>query len=395
MSVLTALGGFISGPASGAHGVFNANGTYICYQAPGQLCNYGYEGYATPTAAAGANNVKQNVSTALSVHNSSGGNDLGPAGNILISSPAGTNAYTGSIGLITAYEVGATYCMIVPNNNTSGTVTWNLNSIGAEPFKNHAGNNPSTVPAELVQNLPTCATWDGTNFDNNSSIGSGGTIASTTNVIKGDGSGNGVASSIVDSGSAPTKTPNGLDTVTAGVNHEISNSIAGTGAQKLVCRNSSGQAVTCPTSTTSGVEGVANGGAGSSGVVTTCYTTGCVVLFDNTSAIGDWAIPLTTVAGELHDTGSTSQTGGVQNFYVTSVNSGAGTTATVDILTPDVVSNSIRAAGGISAVDMPGDLFSPATCSGPTCNFTKTNQQPNYVMTVPPSSGALIPTVLQ
>lgn len=163
------------GVDTGAHGVASvSDGSYTCYQSAGVLCAFGFEGLAYATAPSGSTNVKLNVTTALAVHNSSGGADLGPDGFIWISSAAGTNTYTGTIGLITAYETNATYCMIVPHSNTSGTVTWNLNGIGAEPFKNHAGGSPSTSPAELLINFPTCATWDGTNFDNIASITSGG-----------------------------------------------------------------------------------------------------------------------------------------------------------------------------------------------------------------------------
>jgi hypothetical protein len=173
------------GVDTGAHGVASvSDGSYTCYQSAGVLCNFGFEGLAAATAPSGGTNLKLNVTTALAVHNSSGGADLGPDGFIWISSAAGTNTYTGTIGLITAYETNATYCMIVPHSNTSGTVTWNLNGIGAEPFKNHAGGSPSTSPAELLINFPTCATWDGTNFDNVTTItGSGDTITSPNSTL--------------------------------------------------------------------------------------------------------------------------------------------------------------------------------------------------------------------
>jgi hypothetical protein len=71
----------------------------------------------------------------------------------------------------------------------------------------------------------------------------------------------------------------------------------------------------------------------------------CPVVFDNQTAILHWAIPSTTTPGNLHDTGSANTTPGVENFLIDSINSGTGTTAQIDLGSPDAIFGSLGLTG--------------------------------------------------
>lgn len=145
-------------------------------------------------------------------------------------------------------------------------------------------------------------------------------------------------SSMVDDGTNPVQSPNGVTSMTNGFWDSHPNANPGTVLNKTVCYDSSKNAIVCPVSTVTGVHGVAGQGAGNSGSVQVCWSQ-CTVLFDNQSVVNHYAIPSTTVAGELHDNG-TVDAAGVQNFLVDSANAGAGTTAVVDILSADQIAGS-------------------------------------------------------
>jgi hypothetical protein len=162
-----------------------------------------------------------------------------------------------------------------------------------------------------------------------------------------------LSSSVFDDSINPTQTPNGDTVVRNGLFKQMPNAGSGTTTNYLVCENASGQAATCPVSTVSGVTGVAGQGAGTTGNVQVCIVGRCSVIFDNQSAILDWAIPSTSVAGELHDTGSTSITPGVENFLVDSINSGAATVAQVDLGSPDAIFGSLGLTGTGTANALP------------------------------------------
>lgn len=162
-------------------------------------------------------------------------------------------------------------------------------------------------------------------FASTSGLVSSGLLNSNI-LIKGGGvSGVPNNSSITDDGSSSTKMPNGVSVMTLGINRQVPNGTAGTGGNLLVCHDVAGKAQTCPTSTTAGVLGVAAEGTGTTGSVQICFTGRCAVMFDNSNTVGDYAIPSTSVAGELHDTGSMLPTPNTDSFYVDTLNSGAGT----------------------------------------------------------------------
>jgi hypothetical protein len=193
--------------------------------------------------------------------------------------------------------------------------------------------------------------------------GGSGCTGTANQVVKINGSSACAASSIFDDGTNPTQTPNGLSQMTNGIYLQMPNSATGTTVNLTVCKDSSANAITCGTSTTSGVKGIAGQGAGNTGNVQVCFTN-CVAKFDNQTVINDWAIPSTINAGQLHDTGSTTETVGSQNFLVSSINGGAGTTANVAILNPDVVAKTTGGTGTVVTVNSAG--------LQPTANFNNT-----------------------
>src|SRR5262249_28968887 len=61
------------------------------------------------------------------------------------------------------------------------------------------------------------------------------------------------------------------------------------------------------------------------------------IIFDNQTAANDCAIPSTTVIGNASDAGATCPTGVERIGRITSINTGAGTLAVVDLQSWDVV----------------------------------------------------------
>jgi hypothetical protein len=118
----------------------------------------------------------------------------------------------------------------------------------------------------------------------------------------------------------------------------------GTVLNKFVIKSgTAGCVVLAPTTARTGVLGVAVAGVTSTGVATTPGTTGntsicnnenCAVIMDNTSVVGHYGITSTTIAGAMHDSGSTTPLSGIDNFYILSVAT-AGNAAQVEIGTPD------------------------------------------------------------
>jgi hypothetical protein len=165
-------------------------------------------------------------------------------------------------------------------------------------------------------------------------------------------------STISDDGTNPTSLPDGITTGNKGMSFtsQPTNAASGTVASETACFDGSFNTTVCGISTTFGVLGVAGVGAGNSGHVDLC-TTQCTVKFDGTSAIGNWAIPSTSTAGYLHDTGSTTLPTSAQAFLIDSVSGGAGSTAIVDVFTPYVAfgggggrAQIIKVNGGLSAI---------------------------------------------
>lgn len=89
---------------------------------------------------------------------------------------SGTNALTASMRIVpTGYIAGAIYIIKISNNNT-GSVTLNLNSLGAKTLKKYSGGVLSNLESgDLISGMMIQVLYDGTYFQVVSGIGSGGT----------------------------------------------------------------------------------------------------------------------------------------------------------------------------------------------------------------------------
>jgi hypothetical protein len=147
-----------------------------------------------------------------------------------------------------------------------------------------------------------------------------------------------------DDGTNYTQWPEGVSTENSGLGQTLPNSASpGTVQNETICVNSSGQARVCNSADTTGeVAGIAVQGAGTAGIVRYCITQ-CPGIYDNQTVINDVAI-VSSTTGLLHDTGTALGVFGVDNFIVDGVNTGTGTIAQTDLLTPRRVSVAINAA---------------------------------------------------
>lgn len=187
---------------------------------------------------------------------------------------------------------------------------------------------------------------------NGTNCGGGGTSNGVDiNVIaKGTGPTNPlVDSSGFDDAVNSTQWPLGLNVISQGLLYQWANeTTTGTTQYKTVIHAATyPQVVIAPTSATSGILGIAKENAGTTGSVQVVFAGRAQVIFDNTSVPGDWAIPSTTTSGELHDTASTTETPGVQNFLVVGANSGAHTSGLIVLLSPDSIGNSVTGCGSV------------------------------------------------
>ncbi len=90
--------------------------------------------------------------------------------------------------------------------------------------------------------------------------------------------------------------------------------------------NSPSQAVLASTSSTNGVIGLVQGGAGKSGNAVVTWRGYAYCIFDNATIAGDAVIASTSAAGDCHDTGSGAQPGSQLIGYVDVTNANAGQT---------------------------------------------------------------------
>lgn len=208
---------------------------------------------------------------------------------------------------------------------------------------------------------------DNTNyFANCGQTGGGSTITgSGTNntVTKWTGASSIGNSSITDDGVVPSRTPNGVNTATQGNYDEWTVDTGGVTANKLACRSSNNKAQICATNTTTGVLGVALTTQTSGQTVSICWAAHCSVVPSNNTTAGHWLIPSTTVAGDVDDTGSTTQPTGTQTFLAESSVTAPAVVATT-ILSPDAIA---AAAGG-----KPLTLEVNGTATGIVANLNST-----------------------
>ena len=171
--------------------------------------------------------------------------------------------------------------------------------------------------------------------------GPGSSVSGTTNNVAKFTSSTAVGnSSLFDDGTNATQMPNGwtLQTAGSGAIQFANDTVTGTTLNKMACANGSGKAIVCPTSNPGAVIGVCIQNCTTSGNATLCVGGRCLTVFDNQNVVNNWAVLSTTTAGDLHDTGSTTETASQQNVISDSLNAGAGTTANIRLYGLDAFS---------------------------------------------------------
>jgi hypothetical protein len=208
---------------------------------------------------------------------------------------------------------------------------------------------------------------DNTNyFANCGQTGGGSTItgSGTNNTMtKWTGASTIGNSSVTDDGTNPTRVPNGANTAAQGNYDEWTVDTGGVTANKLACRSSNNKAQICATSVTTGVLGVALTTQTNGQTVSICWAAHCSVIPANNTTSGHWLIPSATVAGDVDDTGSTTQPTGTQTFLAESSVTSPAVVATT-ILSPDAIA---AASGG-----RPNTTEINGTVDGLVTNFNGT-----------------------
>jgi hypothetical protein len=227
----------------------------------------------------------------------------------------------------------------------SGTVT----SVGLIPPPNIFSVVGSPITTSGNFTMQVAGTSGGVPFFNTgSSLQSSPQLTSAFDVVGGGAGAPPHSGQIFDNGTTQIILPTGATILQSAIYKQMGNAGSGTIIFRTVCENTSGLAAICSAGVTNGVTGVAAQGAGTSGSLDVCIFGRCQVFFDNQTAILHWAIPSATTAGNLHDTGSFTPTPGVQNFLIDSINAGTGTTATINLGSPDSISNSSSGGGSVS-----------------------------------------------
>ena len=259
-----------------------------------------------------------------------------------------SGTWTGTIQFEATGDGGVTWVAVnvMPLNATTAVTsatangTWQVNTAGFTGLRMRSSATMSGSATATITSSAASARSGGGG-------GGGGTIApGTTNTVvkytSSTAAGNG---SMTDNGTAPVASPNGLGTgLTGGLTQDMPNAASvGTAANLMACQTAGAYTVqSCATNATDGSVGVAVAGVGTApgttGNVSLCYGGKCSVKFDNQTTAGHNAVHSTSALGQLHDVGSVTPTSGVENFLIDSANAGAGTAATIKMLTPDTLS---------------------------------------------------------
>ena len=175
----------------------------------------------------------------------------------------------------------------------------------------------------------------------------------------------------------PTRWPSGLTVVNNAAYRQFNNSPAGTAVNLSVCIDtsvSSTQQVKTCTAGSSNAIGIADNGVGTSGNVQVAMIGFHAAVFDGQTTINDYFGPSATVDGQFTDLGASKPNNVEIMGHVTSLNSGAGTLATVDLFTGDTVAPG--ASGGSGTVSNSGCANANAyyattgTTVSADCSFT-------------------------
>ena len=262
------------------------------------------------------------------------------SGNVLCKTSAGNPCFASApIYIFQVGGISLTAGDTVNLNNTTPTAPANGRNV---QWQKSTASTTDSVSAALVGNGNAATYLDGTG-NYTTPAGTGVTGSGTTNNVTKWTSSTALGNSqVTDDGTNPTRSPLGFNAASAGSEFEVANNAAtGTTVQTMECNDGTGKGIICShlTSTTNVPYGATLSGAGTTGSAIFCPIGFCVVKFDNSTTIGHWAIESSTVDGQLHDTGATTETAGQPNYYITSANGGAGNAATYMMLTPDQLSN--------------------------------------------------------
>jgi hypothetical protein len=144
-------------------------------------------------------------------------------------------------------------------------------------------------------------------------------------------------SSVTDDGVNPTRAPNGLNTAVGALYTEWLVDTGGVSVSKLACRSGVSKVVICPAGATTTVLGVAQATVSAGGTALIGWAGDLSVISTNATTAGHWLIPSASVAGEVDDTGSSTQpTTGTQTFLAETSVSG-GSPVLLTLLTPDTL----------------------------------------------------------
>jgi hypothetical protein len=161
-------------------------------------------------------------------------------------------------------------------------------------------------------------------------------------------------SAILDNGTNAARDNNGYDVNSLGAYlfWVTNNAVTGTTVQKMVCNDGSGAGIICshltaatndPWGAAIAANGAAPGTTGSTGV---CIIGFCKVIMDNAANAGHYAQSSTSVDGDLSDVGATLPTNSQNAYYIAVGNAGAGTAATIRVLTPTELSIATGSGAG-------------------------------------------------
>lgn len=175
----------------------------------------------------------------------------------------------------------------------------------------------------------------------------GATInGTTTHVLKFVGPTTAGDSEGIATGTTAAVWPLGTNIATAGLEFQKANSASPGTTQFLLAAKDpiTGLARDAQPTDSNSLIGVSHTGAGTGGLDSIVFAGGAQCRFDNQTSIGDWVI--LGASSQCHDAGTTQPVGVMSIARVSSVNTGSGTIATVDVGLPEVTSNSANTTSG-------------------------------------------------
>lgn len=252
--------------------------------------------------------------------------------------------------------------------NVYVTATTNRATIFSDAAGSHALTNPFTANTDgswlfftaqgqyditmTGGGLPVPVTLTGVAIGGGGGGGGGGGFAGTQNRVTKFTTPSTIGnSSMTDDGLGLVLSPNGLSVVGSAYGLQYPNSANGSTNNLLACIDPTSvlvsQVTTCPISALNAI-GVVHSGGGATGNAQVSQSGFENCIFDNQTIIGDSVVPSTTAAGQCSDAGAVRppQTQGIGR--VVTVNSGAGTAASVQIFSLDI--SAPGASGGSGTV---------------------------------------------